>query len=316
MRNKKLHSSQYHQLRFTAEDREDVIRKIEHQELNQDDVSSSKRLRPIVAMFVLVPAILVMLIANVFTNTNQERNALTGITGSGQEDMQPVQSIVWIFTDIGNRGGIQWLTTYHHELKEMKLVSLDRDTFITVEDTNGEEIETNMATAGTAPTQLLESLTQLFEIPIDSYVTVEMDHLVEMIEEKGGLAFDFSHDLEIRGVRGNQYSFTKGMNKLNGEEVLSLLLYTHNGIWNEGEQQYLLKELVNKIFHEEPLTSLLDDMKNTNLTTSELQSMNIETIEVIPFSYETTKVKKEEKHLKILDREMVQQLSKQLQSFE
>ncbi|MDN6730600.1 MAG: LCP family protein [Atopostipes suicloacalis] len=97
----------------------------------------------------------------------------------------------------------------------MKLVSIPRDTIITLPDGRMEKINAAYATGGSLLAR--EMISSYLDIPIDFYAGLNFKGLVELVDAVDGVTvrpeFDFSWD-------GHQFK-SQGPQKINGEEALA-----------------------------------------------------------------------------------------------
>lgn len=77
------------------------------------------------------------------------------------------------------------VTTVNPKLKSMKMVSVPRDTLVTLPNGNFEKINAAFSTGG--PLLTREMVSDYLDIPIDFYASMEFDGLVELVDAVGGV---------------------------------------------------------------------------------------------------------------------------------
>lgn len=118
--------------------------------------------------------------------------------------------------------------------RKMEMLSIPRDTFVTIADSGGTENKINAA-FNTGPDQLIATIEQDFHIPIHHYAYANFVGFTDAVRALGGVYMDFPDpvkDLET-GLRVNK----TGCQFVSGTEALELvrsreLQYYENGTWN------------------------------------------------------------------------------------
>lgn len=107
------------------------------------------------------------------------------------------------------------LATLNPETESMKLVSIPRDTFVTLPDGRIEKINAAYASGGSHLAK--EMVSEYLDLPIDFYAAMNFDGLVELVDAVDGITvnpdFEFSWD-------GHLFK-NEGAQKINGEEALA-----------------------------------------------------------------------------------------------
>ena len=110
--------------------------------------------------------------------------------------------------------------------KRINAVSLPRDTLIDV-DWNVKKLNSAYNVGGTA--RLKQEASRMLGIPIDFYITVNLEGFVELVDAIGGVTFDVPIDMNYDDpVQDLHIHFTKGSQHLSGEEALKVVRFRHN----------------------------------------------------------------------------------------
>lgn len=106
------------------------------------------------------------------------------------------------------------VATLNPKTGDMKMVSIPRDTYITLPNGQAEKINAAYAMGGSLLAR--EMISDYLDIPLDFYASLDFDGFIELVDAVGGISvnpdFDFSWD-------GHQ--FTKGYQTINGEAALA-----------------------------------------------------------------------------------------------
>ncbi|WP_328701031.1 LCP family glycopolymer transferase [Aquibacillus kalidii] len=110
--------------------------------------------------------------------------------------------------------------TFNQEQKSLKMLSIPRDSFVTIAG-RGIEDKINHSYAFGGPEMTIETVEDLLNIPIDYYATVNFEGFKNVVDIVGGVTvdvpFDFSEDSDDH--TGKLY-YTEGEMLLNGKEAL------------------------------------------------------------------------------------------------
>jgi len=113
------------------------------------------------------------------------------------------------------RSDTMMLVTLNQDKNQTTIVSIPRDTYTEIIG-RGTMDKINHAYAFGGPGMSINSVQNLFDVPIDYYVSVDMNGLVEIIDAIGGIEVTPPLTFSYAG-----YDFTEGVSKkLNGERAL------------------------------------------------------------------------------------------------
>ena len=160
----------------------------------------------------------------------------------------------------GNRSDTIMIASLNNETKEVKLVSIYRDTLLQLDD--GSYNKANSAYSFYGPEGAISLINKNLDMNIEKYVTVNFNALVDVIDAGGGLYIEMP---EEEGVHMNNYcvetsevtgkSYTKiepevaGTYHLNGVQAVSYsrIRYTAGGDFERTSRQRLvIEKLVEK----------------------------------------------------------------------
>lgn len=185
------------------------------------------------------------------------------------------------------------IASINNESKEVKLVSVYRDTLLDIGNDSYQKC--NAAYANGGPEQALTMLNTNLDLNITEYATVDFNALVTVIDLLGGLEMELTHDevvhmnnycVETSEVTGKDYTpidppEEKGTYTLNGVQATSFarIRYTAGGDMKRTERQ---REVISKIVEKakkagiSTISSIMDEvfpMVKTSLSKQEILDM-------------------------------------------
>ncbi|WP_342581007.1 LCP family protein [Ureibacillus sp. FSL W7-1570] len=181
-----------------------------------------------------------------------------------------------------SRSDALMLMTLNREEKTVKLVSIPRDSYVYIPEVGYEDKITHAhAFGGTAAT--IETVEELFDIPVDYYVRMNFNAFIDVVDALGGIDLDVNIPYAFYEKDENdKYSIylEPGYHHLDGREALALArTRKHDTDIARGErQQDILKAIANKALslssiskYDDVILAIGDNMK-TNLTFDEMKS--------------------------------------------
>ena len=194
----------------------------------------------------------------------------------------------------GNRSDCIIIASMNNETKEVKLVSVYRDTYVQIEGHGLDKI-THAYSYGEAPLAI-KTLNTNFDLNITEFVTVNFDAVKDIIDDIGGISMNITSE-EVSHIPG----ITKaGTYTLTGEQALAYarIRYASGGDYKRTERMRdVLTAVVNKVktFNVSQLNKFIDDVLPkvyTNITASDIFSMipsatSIKITDSIGWPYET-----------------------------
>ena len=168
--------------------------------------------------------------------------------------------------------------TINPDTKETQLLSIPRDTYVTLHD-SGEKDKINHSYAYGGVENTINTVQDYLDIPIDYYISVNMSGLVGVIDAIGGIditsefAFDFWDS-------GQSFSFAEGDIHLTGEEALGFARMRKEDPEGDTGRQKRQQKVIEGVMRQalsldsianygDVLATLTDNVK-TNLTMEEL----------------------------------------------
>lgn len=168
----------------------------------------------------------------------------------------------------GVRSDCIMVASVNNETKEVKLLSVYRDTFLMQEDEMFNKANSAYASGG--PQAAVNMLNENLDLDIEEYVTVNFLVLADVIDELGGIDLDLTYEevvhmnnycVETSEITGKSYERIEpevaGTYHLNGVQAVSYsrIRYTSGGDFERSQRQRLV------------LQKMADKVKQTNLST-------------------------------------------------
>lgn len=179
--------------------------------------------------------------------------------------------------DLRGRTDAMLLATFNRELGTIKLLNIPRDSLVEIPGRrNPDKINHAHAFGGVDLT--IETVENLFNIPVDYYVKVNFIAFIEIVDALGGIEVDvpFTFTEMDSKDRPNAITIHEGRQTLNGEEALAFARMRKKdprGDLGRGErQQEVIKAIIRKGASLSSITSYDDVLKSiekhvsTNMT--------------------------------------------------
>lgn len=168
-----------------------------------------------------------------------------GYTGRRRDAEAPVRSDTIIVASLDPRNG------------QVNLLSIPRDTRVAIPGRAGhDKINAAFAFGGADLTR--ETVAQFLGVPIDHYVRLKLDGLMQIVDVLGGVEIEIEKNMRYRDRAGGlKISLKKGLQTLNGQQAQEYVRFRHdeNGdIGRVQRQQTFIKAVVAKLL--EPATIL------------------------------------------------------------
>ena len=164
--------------------------------------------------------------------------------------------------DDNNRIPINLLLTYSKDKKMMKVLSIPRDTYAPILDKNDGTTSYDKLTfayvygSGGAE-NVRTTVSKLFDLTIDYYAVMDLETFSTMIDSVNGIDYDLQEDIRVRAISRVAFEFKKGTNRLNGEEVVALMMDATVGrSLDEEDQLNLINAVINQTINVLPQTQL------------------------------------------------------------
>lgn len=190
----------------------------------------------------------------------------------------------------GNRSDTMIIASINNDTKEVKLVSVYRDTYLDL--TNGKYNKCNGAYSAGGPKQAVEMLNKNLDLDIEYYVSVDFAALTKVVDLLGGIEIDVDESeiehlnnyteetSEVTGVKTTKLTQT-GLQTLDGVQATSYcrIRYTAGDDFKRTERQReVIMEIVKKaksasITEINDIINAVFPMIATNYTNDQLISM-------------------------------------------
>lgn len=144
----------------------------------------------------------------------------------------------------GGRSDTVMVVTINPKESKSTIISLSRDILTEIVGNNSND-KLNHAYAYGGAKMTIDTVENLLDIPIDSYVSINMRGLKDLIDAVGGIDVDNPYATELDGVE-----LPKGHLKLNGETGLAYARYRYDDpegdIGRQRRQREVVEKIVNK----------------------------------------------------------------------
>jgi len=179
------------------------------------------------------------------------------------EDVEPFAALI-LGTDVEDGGTSRSDTiivvTVNPEEESTKIISIPRDTIVTMPDGTTEKINAAFARGG--PLLARSMVGNYLDIPIEFYATMDFRGLVELVDAVGGVTVD--SDLEFTENnymdRGNPIQIEEGVQTLNGAEALGYARMRkqdpRGDFGRQERQQEVIIEVLDELASFETVTNL------------------------------------------------------------
>lgn len=252
------------ELRFTKEDRNEVFEQIHKLEKNHHEQKkfhvSSKKIVPFTVSLLLLGLSMFLFLPSILSgNFNKESNSSNASESVFQED----ELLTTLFTvkDDNLRIPLNLLLTYSKDKKTMKVLSIPRDTYAPIVDKNDgttsyDKLTFAYAYGSGGAENVRTTVSKLFDLPIDYYAVMDLETLSTLIDSVNGIEYYLEEDIQVRAISRVSFEFEKGTNRLNGEEVVALMMAATVGKLGEENQLNLMNAVINQTLNVLPQTQL------------------------------------------------------------
>lgn len=260
----KFYNMSDQELRFTLEDRNEVFEQIYKLEKSNTKkkslVSSSKKLAPLTASLLVVGLCIFLFMPSILSGNFNNHN--TGSNTSGAESQEDDYfTTLFMVKDKDNRIPINLLITYSKDKKMMNVLSIPRDTYAPISDndknTPYDKLSHAYVNDSGGAEDVVTTVSNLFDLSIDYYAVMDLETFSTMVDSVDGINYDLQEDIRVRAISSVAFEFEKGTNRLNGEEVVALMMDATVGRnLSEEDQLKLINAVVNETINVLPQTQL------------------------------------------------------------
>src|SRR5690625_181671 len=140
------------------------------------------------------------------------------------KDLEPFSALILgvdVEQDGASRSDTIIVATINPDSEDIKMVSIPRDTLITLP--NGVDEKINAAHSMGGPVLARQMVSSYLDIPIDFYATMDFDGLIELVDAVDGVTVDADFAFTQSNYRDSSdpVRIVEGEQELNGEEALA-----------------------------------------------------------------------------------------------
>ncbi|MDX8360461.1 LCP family protein [Cytobacillus sp. IB215316] len=182
----------------------------------------------------------------------------------------------------GPRTDALLLATFNENKKSVKLVHIPRDSYVPLQFYDGEKHRINSAYHFGLADGAVQTVEELFDIPVDYYATVNFNSFMDIVDSLNGIEVDVPVTFTEQDSqdRSKAIHLEKGLQTLNGEEALALARTRKidTDVERGKRQQLILEAIVKKAASLGSITKYgnvidaIGDNIITNLTFNEMLS--------------------------------------------
>ncbi len=241
----------------------------------KNDNKKSKKIIKIITIFLCVTICIILLVlagikiykdTKSFGITEEQINENEiGISETAEEQLEEYRNIAILGIDsraddygLGNRSDCMIIANINQKTKEIKLISVYRDTYMQVVENGTTKLDkvTHAYSFGGAQNALLALNTNL-DLNIREYITVNFDAVIDIVDAVGGVSIEVDKDelkyinsyidglIQTSGIQSNHIT-TTGMQNLDGVQAVaySRIRYTEGGDYKRTER---MREVIEAI---------------------------------------------------------------------
>lgn len=173
------------------------------------------------------------------------------------------------------------LATLNKDDKSVKLVSIPRDSYVYIPEVDY-STKINHAHAYGGAKATIETVENLFNIPVDYYFKVNFEAFIDVVDALDGIRVDVPYEFREQDSkdRANKIHLFPGVKTLNGEEALALARTRKldNDIERGKRQQEIIKAIIDKtvslssILKYDDIIEAVGSNMTTDMTFTEMKS--------------------------------------------
>lgn len=156
----------------------------------------------------------------------------------------------------GYRTDVLMLTAINPKNRSIKLLSIPRDLYTTIPNTDGHRDKINTASfwgqqKGIPPMKnTKKAVEELFDIPVDYYAKINFKGFIEIVNAVGGVDVNVKKDFQTTTFGGKTVYFQKGPMHLTGEEALPYVRMRKDDVNESGRnerQQEVISQVIDRL---------------------------------------------------------------------
>ncbi|MGG2055510.1 LCP family protein [Lysinibacillus pakistanensis] len=263
----KLYNMSEQELRFTKEDRNEVFKQIHKLEKNNTQknslVSSSKKFAPLTVSLLIVGLCIFLFMPSILSGNFNEKSNTNVASEPVVEEAGFVTTLLTVKSkEMDNRIYLNLLLSYSKDKKTMKVLSIPHFTYAPIADNNdGTTLYDKLLFAYSfgGAENVRTTVSKLLDLPIDYYAVIDLETISTLIDSVNGIDYNLPEDIRVRAITRVAFDFEKGPHRLNGEEVVALMMAATVGEGRGLDEENLLNILnavMNKTENEIPPTQL------------------------------------------------------------
>lgn len=263
----KLYNMSEQELRFTKEDRNEVFKQIHKLEKNNTQknslVSSSKKFAPLTVSLLIVGLCIFLFMPSILSGNFNEKSNTNVASEPVVEEAGFVTTLLTVKSkEMDNRIYLNLLLSYSKDKKTMKVLSIPHFTYAPIADNNdGTTLYDKLLFAYSfgGAENVRTTVSKLLDLPIDYYAVIDLETISTLIDSVNGIDYNLLEDIRVRAITRVAFDFEKGPHRLNGEEVVALMMAATVGEGRGLDEENLLNILnavMNKTENEIPPTQL------------------------------------------------------------
>lgn len=181
------------------------------------------------------------------------------------------------FSESTGRSDTIVVATLNPRRQEVQLLSIPRDTYVTIIGREGKD-KINHAYAYGGAGMTLSTLENYLEVPMDHYVSLDMTGLSQLVDVVDGVIVNNKAEFTYQGV-----TFPKGAQVLDGKSALIYSRMRKDDPLGDYGRQYRQRELIlgiakklfniNNLIHYQKMLNILDKNMRTDLTFLDMKSI-------------------------------------------
>jgi LCP family protein required for cell wall assembly len=156
------------------------------------------------------------------------------------------------------RPDVLMIAAVNPKTKSILLVSVPRDSYVQIANTNGKKDKINSAAVWghlkkkDEVENVRQTVETLFHIPIDEYARINFQGFTDLVDELGGVDVNIQFAFHMAAIGGDEIYFKPGPAHLNGKEALAYVRMRHQDPHNDAgrneRQHEVIAKLVDKLF--------------------------------------------------------------------
>jgi len=185
------------------------------------------------------------------------------------------------------------VATYNKKTHEVGLVSIPRDTRVVISGRTKEE-KINAANAHGGISMIVNTIEDVFHIPIDYYVRVDYTALSAIVDILGGVEVNVKQNMHYDDNAGGLHiHFNKGVQTLDGDDAVNYLRYRGYQNADFGRQQ-AQQEFLRALLKTATKPSMLTKLPSIIMTLPDYVTTNMSASDMLDYAADITKVKIDE----------------------